>query len=238
MKSLPIFGLLGAGGFAREVMPLISGSSWSSVSPKLPKDAEFRFVLRHGSLDLVNGVPVLLEDDFLSASLDRYFNVAIADSQLREKLTLRCIESGALCLSIISIHALVYDTAILESGAIVCPGAIVTANVSIGLCFHLNFGSYVAHDCKIGNYVTFAPHVMCNGYVHIEDHVYIGTGAIIKPGSEQSPRRIGRGAVIGMGAVVTRDVEPGATVIGNPARAFVNDGKATRPDGPASINQS
>jgi acetyltransferase-like isoleucine patch superfamily enzyme len=42
----------------------------------------------------------------------------------------------------------------------------------------------------------------------------IGTGAIILGGV-----RIGEGALVGAGAVVTRDVPPGATVVGSPARA-------------------
>lgn len=47
----------------------------------------------------------------------------------------------------------------------------------------------------------------------VEDGVSIGSGATILGGV-----RIGRGAMIGAGAVVTRDVEPGAVVVGNPAR--------------------
>ena len=43
----------------------------------------------------------------------------------------------------------------------------------------------------------------------------IGAGAVILPGIT-----IGEGAMIGAGAVVTRDVEPGTTVVGNPARAL------------------
>jgi acetyltransferase-like isoleucine patch superfamily enzyme len=41
----------------------------------------------------------------------------------------------------------------------------------------------------------------------------IGSGAVIMCGV-----RIGEGALVGAGAVVTRDVPPGAVVVGNPAR--------------------
>lgn len=49
--------------------------------------------------------------------------------------------------------------------------------------------------------------------VHIDDDVWIGAGAGVTDGV-----RIGRGAVVGMGAVVTRDVEPYTVVGGSPAR--------------------
>jgi len=51
------------------------------------------------------------------------------------------------------------------------------------------------------------------GDVVIDDHVWIGYRAIILPGV-----MIGEGAVVGAGAVVTKDVEPHAMVAGNPAR--------------------
>src|ERR1700742_1320926 len=49
--------------------------------------------------------------------------------------------------------------------------------------------------------------------VRIGSDAWIGGGAIILPGVT-----IGDGAVIGAGSVVTRDVAPGQTVTGNPAR--------------------
>lgn len=95
---------------------------------------------------------------------------------------------------------------------------LVTASARIGRQFQCNIYSYVAHDCMIGDFVTFAPKVCCNGNVHIGDFAYVGTGAVIKQGVPGKPLRIGAGAVIGMGAVVTKDVPEGAVVIGNPAR--------------------
>jgi UDP-2-acetamido-3-amino-2,3-dideoxy-glucuronate N-acetyltransferase len=47
----------------------------------------------------------------------------------------------------------------------------------------------------------------------IEDRASIGSGALILGGLT-----VGTGALVGAGAVVTRDVAPGATVVGNPAR--------------------
>jgi acetyltransferase-like isoleucine patch superfamily enzyme len=57
--------------------------------------------------------------------------------------------------------------------------------------------------------------------VVIEDDVWIGIGAILLKGV-----RVGRGARIGAGSVVTRDVPAGATVAGNPARLM---GRRTGP---------
>ena len=51
------------------------------------------------------------------------------------------------------------------------------------------------------------------GDVVIGDHVWIGYRAIILPGVT-----IGEGAVVGAGAVVTKDVPPFAIMVGNPAR--------------------
>jgi len=53
------------------------------------------------------------------------------------------------------------------------------------------------------------------GDVVIGDRVWIGYRAIILPGVT-----IGEGAVVGAGALVTKDVEPYAIVVGNPARVI------------------
>ena len=105
----------------------------------------------------------------------------------------------------------------MGQGAILCPFVTLTSNIKIGTFFHANIYSYVGHDCVIGDFVTFAPSVKCNGNVIIEDDVYVGTGAIIKEGKKGRPTIIGRGAKISAGSFVTKSVPSGQTVIGSPA---------------------
>jgi acetyltransferase-like isoleucine patch superfamily enzyme len=109
----------------------------------------------------------------------------------------------------------------VAEGAILCPFVTLTSNIRIGRHFHANLYSYVEHDCVVGDFVTFAPAVKCNGNVRIEDYAYLGAGAVIRQGKPGQPLVIGRGAVVGMGAVVTKDVPPGATVVGNPAKLLL-----------------
>jgi maltose O-acetyltransferase len=51
--------------------------------------------------------------------------------------------------------------------------------------------------------------------VIIEDYVWIGSKVVILPGV-----RIGRGAVIGAGSIVTKDIPPRCVAAGNPARVL------------------
>ena len=144
--------------------------------------------------------------------------IAIANSRVREKLANRLSADGIELWSVFADNAVLMDETDIAEGCAISPFVSITSNIKIGKCFHANLYSYVEHDCIIGDFVTFAPGVKCNGNIHIEDHAYIGAGAVIKQGTPENPLVIGKGAIVGMGAVVTKSVPAGVTVVGNPAR--------------------
>lgn len=117
----------------------------------------------------------------------------------------------------------------LESGVFFGDGR----DIEIGNNTQINEECWI-RNCKIGNDVMIAPHVMILNYGHkiedtsvpminqgvrfyeqtiIENDVWIGARAIILPGV-----KIGTGSVIGAGSVVTKDVEAFSIVGGNPAK--------------------
>lgn len=209
-----VFGLLGSGGFGREVLEFLPEVLSGEADP-----VTIYAVERSPEVSQVNGFPCISDDDFMALSADRAeFNVASADSRLRERLMRQMMAAGATPRSIIHPTAILSPTSRIGPGAVFCAFSMVTAGSQIGRMFQCNYYSYVAHDCVIGDFVTFAPNVSCSGNVHIHDHAYIGAGAVIKQGRPGDPLIIGEGAVVGMGAVVTKDVPPGTTVVGNPAR--------------------
>lgn len=98
--------------------------------------------------------------------------------------------------------------------------------VTIGMDCKIQAFAFIPDGVTIGNRVFIGPHVCFTNDKHphatgewkqlqtvVEDEASIGAGAVILPGI-----RIGKGATVGAGSVVTKDVPPGATVKGNPAR--------------------
>ena len=206
-------GVYGASGFGKEVMPLVR-----QQYPTLLQ-AQFVFIDDGQVGTTLNGYPVLSYADFVSHSAQhKAVTIAIANSRVREKLVIRLDQDGIQHLAVQAANTVVLDQVEIGEGSLLCPFSCLTSNIKIGKFFHANIYSYVAHDCIIGDYVTFAPGVKCNGNIHIEDHAYIGTGAVIKQGTPDKPLVIGKGAIVGMGAVVTKSVPAGVTVVGNPAR--------------------
>lgn len=216
--SQPLYGVFGASGCGRGVMPL-AREQLRRAGVGVDR---LVFVDDKPDAAVVNGHRVLTYREYIETpASERHVVVAIANSEIRERLAKRCAADGALSWSVTAESVVAMDEVEVGEGAILSPFVTLTCNIRIGRHFHANLYSYVEHDCVIGDFVTFAPAVKCNGNVFIEDHAYIGAGAIIKQGSPGQPLVIGRGAVIGMGAVVTRDVAPGTTVIGNPAKLLV-----------------
>lgn len=203
--------IYGASGFGREILPLVRAQHGDA-------DTWITFV-DDGASD---GDRILTFDDFVSGpEADRFFVIAIANSVIREKLVARCLAAGIAPLAVRAGNVVTLDDVAIGEGSILCSFSHLTSTIRVGRYFHANNHSYVAHDCYVGDFVTLAPGAKVNGNVHLDDHVYVGSGAVIKQGTPDRPRRIGRGAVIGMGAVVTKDVAAGETVVGNPARPMV-----------------
>lgn len=166
----------------------------------------------------VNGHRAMNYHAFLvESAAEKYVQIAIANSKVREKIANRLAADDIKLWSISADNVILMDDAEIAEGAALSPFVTITSNIKIGKCFHANLYSYVEHDCIIGDFVTFAPSVKCNGNIYIEDHAYIGAGAVIKQGTPEQPLIIGRGAIVGMGAVVTKSVPAGVTVVGNPA---------------------
>ena len=211
-----IIGIYGASGFGKEVIPIVRNQLKKNTQVQ---DYLLAFVDDHPKQNILNGYPVLSYKQFLNyENTKKYFVIAVANSKTRQILAEKCLLDGIQPWMVQAENTVILDENIISEGAIFCPFSMVTSSTKIGKYFHANIYSYVAHDCIIGDYVTFAPFVKCNGNIVVEDHAYIGTGAIIKQGTPETPLIIGKGSIIGMGAVVTKDIPPYTTVIGNPAK--------------------
>jgi sugar O-acyltransferase (sialic acid O-acetyltransferase NeuD family) len=190
-------GLYGAGGFGREVFPLIGGHDRHLI-------ADFEFAQPD----------TMTIHEFLEFG-GSHFNVAIADWRVRKRAAEQFIKYEFLPFSIISQRAYIAPGSVIGEGAIMMPFSAISTPARIGRFFHANFHSIVGHDNVIGDFVTLAPAAVLLGNVTVLDYAYIGTGAIIMPGVT-----IGAAATVGAGAVVLKDVPDGETVIGVPARAI------------------
>lgn len=216
--SSAIYAVYGAGGCGRGILPLAR----EMLREQKVSAGRLFFIDDKRTSHRINGQSVLKYEEFLAKEASaRYAVIGISDSAIRELLAARLRTDGVIAWSVRASNAVVMDEVVIGEGAALSPFVTLTSNIRIGKHFQANLYSYIEHDCVIGDFVTFAPGVKCNGNVTIEDHAYIGAGAMIKQGTQNKPLVIGRSAVIGMGAVVTRDIPPGITVVGNPARPLV-----------------
>jgi sugar O-acyltransferase (sialic acid O-acetyltransferase NeuD family) len=207
--------IIGASNFGREM------ESWLQLIPSASRDWEINGFLHYfeGKSPLGDyPTDLKIVGDWRNYPLTKndYCIIAVADCSWKERIYDH-LKGKTRFLTFIAPDVSIGKFNRIGEGSLVCPGSIITTNVTLGNCVILNIGSQIGHDCIVGDFSSIMPSVDLGGNVTVGSKVFIGTNATILPNMT-----IGNGATVGAGSVVLKKVSEGTTVFGNPARKIIN----------------
>ncbi|HYU45137.1 MAG TPA: NeuD/PglB/VioB family sugar acetyltransferase [Terriglobales bacterium] len=139
--------------------------------------------------------------------------VTIGSNQARTAKARELEQLGFKLASAIHPSAVVARDVAVGGGTVIMAGAIVNSGSRIGASVIVNTAATVDHDCVLADGAHISPGANLAGGVVVGGNTHVGIRASVIQGI-----RIGAGSIVGAGAVVIRDVPPGVTVVGNPAR--------------------
>lgn len=162
----------------------------------------------------INGLPVLGGLEALRDFDEVDVLVAVGGPVAR-----RAVVERLRPLDVVSFPSLVHPRAYVPAdvpigeGVVVYPGACVDPDTELGPFALVNQNATVGHDTSLGAFATLAPGACIGGTVTVGEGANIGIGASCIQGLT-----LGAWCTVGAGAAVIRDVKPGSTVVGVPAR--------------------
>lgn len=192
--------VVGAGGLGRETLDVILATGGAAAG----------FADERLAGDVVRGLPVVSPGEVPGGAV---FVVGIADAAARHRLTDLLQAGGCLPRTLVHPRAVVGPETVVGDGSLLMAGAHVSSSVVAGISCQVQYNATVGHDAVLGDFVTVLPGANVSGAVRLGPGSTVGSGAVVLQG-----RTVGAGAFVGAGAVVTRDVPPGQTVAGSPAR--------------------
>jgi sugar O-acyltransferase (sialic acid O-acetyltransferase NeuD family) len=202
--------ILGAGGHAQVVADILlrARDAGQRVDPIGYLDDDTAL---HGKVFL--GLAVLGDTSALGRIPHDAVIIAIGDNQIRRRLAEELASAGAPFFVARHPTAVIAPDVEIGPGAMICANVVVNTGVVIGAHVILNTACTVDHHNRVGNYAHIAPGAHTGGEVVIEEGALVGIGATVAPRVS-----VGAWATVGAGAVVTRPVPPGVTVVGVPAK--------------------
>jgi len=198
--------ILGAGGMARETL------SYYRDLRKFDEVAGFIEEGYSGKERTIDGKKINDAANIDPLDKDTKFIAAIGSPLKKRWVT---IIEGLGC----SFDTILHPSAVsgadvhIGEGCIICPGVVLTCDLTINKHSIVNISATINHDAQIGSFVTICPGVNIAGNVTVGDGCWIGIGATVIDNT-----KIGQGSYIGAGAVVTQDVPENVLALGIPAQ--------------------
>jgi sugar O-acyltransferase (sialic acid O-acetyltransferase NeuD family) len=157
-----------------------------------------------------------LEADYPPADVDVF--VAVPSSQLnrlRTRLYREAKRRGYRLATYVSTRAFVWRNAEVGENSFIFEGNVIQPFVRVGSNCILWSGNHVGHRTVVRDNVFIASHAVISGYCEIGESSFVGVNTTFNDHVKVAPDN-----VIGAGALVTRDTEPGRIYVGSPARAL------------------
>jgi sugar O-acyltransferase (sialic acid O-acetyltransferase NeuD family) len=204
--------VVGAKGLAKEVLQILEENG------EVENLAFFDNVNLDIPQKLYDKYPILKSDEEVVKHFktDDRFTLGLGNPKLRKELCNRFEKLGGQLTSVIDQSITKGNYVKIEQGCTLMAGLKVSNGVKFEKGVLAYYDVVVTHDVEIGNFVELSPGCKLLGHVKVEDEVQVGAGAIILP-----KLKIGNGAIIGAGAVVTKNVRPNTVVVGNPAKELI-----------------
>jgi sugar O-acyltransferase (sialic acid O-acetyltransferase NeuD family) len=217
--SLQKLVVIGAGGFAREVVDVIDAIN--SVGPQFETCGYLVDEAYQTPGQLINDLPLLGSIEWLRGRTDVVVVCGIGAPEVRRRMVMNAEDIGCRFATLVHPQAVLTRWISLGEGSVITAGCILTNQISIGRHVHVNLHCTIGHDAVLEDFSTLAPGVSVSGRVCLGQGCYIGTGANII-----ERRTVGPWSVIGAGSTIVNDLLPNTTSVGSPARVI-----KSRPEG-------
>ncbi len=204
--------IIGAGGFAKEVIWLIERiNMYSKIYNIIGIVDDFYEQESLCDLPILGGIDYI---DTIDSNTD--ICIAIGNGPLRESIVSNISNTNISFPNLIDPSVIMSNKVNLGAGNIICAGCILTVDINIDNFNIINIDTTVGHDVIINDYCTILPSSNISGNVKLSNNVMIGTGTQVIQGVE-----IKENCIIGAGAVVIRDTDENSTYGGVPSKKLV-----------------
>lgn len=202
--------IVGARGFANEVLEVMR------LNNALGNLVFYDDIHKYPSGLLHDQFPVLTTDNEVRSHFSEFGNafiLGLGNPVLRKRMYDKFRDLGGNPLSSISPNARLGHFGVnIGDGSNIFDQAIISTNVTLGLCTIVYYNTVITHDVIIGDFVDVSPGAIILGRAKIGDYCQIGSQATILPDVT-----LGKNVIVAAGAVVTEDVPDNCMVAGIPA---------------------